>query len=116
MAKFAEAMRHWKRMCDTYTTEEAATCCKGCPMEDRECGAIYETGNADFDAIECAIMAWAAENPEPTYPTFYDWIESMMGDDRRSIVDDHDFAEWVTLNRIPADIAQKLGIKPKENV
>lgn len=28
MAEFAEVMRQWKRMCDAYTTDDAASCCK----------------------------------------------------------------------------------------
>ncbi len=70
-------------------------------------------------------MSWAAEHPEPVYPTWGEWLISVGAarkiptgipfelPDRR-IVD----PPWETVvdtnTHIPADIAQKLGIKPNE--
>lgn len=72
MAEFVDVMREWKRMCDTYTTDDAANCCKGCPMDGMGCGAIYEYNSADPEAIEQKVTAWGLTHPEPVYPT---WIE-----------------------------------------
>ena len=113
MAEFQEVMRQWKRMCDTYTTDDAANCCKGCRMAGRGCGAIYETDNADPDVIERETMTWAAEHPEPKYPTWYEWLVSVgvlgINKDRDCIM-----LKPELRHPIPADIAEKLGIEPKE--
>ena len=45
-------------------------------------------------------MEWAEAHPEPEYPTWVEWFNSMGGVDCGE--------------PIPADIAEKLGIKPKE--
>ena len=108
MAEFQEVMRQWKRMCDAYTTDDAASCCKGCPMSGRGCGAIYESGNADPDVIERETMSWAAEHPEPVYPTWREWF---IGTGMWT----HGLITDAVINKpIPADIAEKLGIEPKE--
>lgn len=104
MAEFQEVMRQWKRMCDAYTTDDAASCCKGCPMSGRGCGAIYESGNADPDVIERETMSWAAEHPV-VYPTWENWLTTLG------------VQSFNELSKpIPADIAEKLGIEPKEGV
>ena len=114
MAGFQETMRHWKRMCDTYTTEDMTTCCKGCPMDGRGCGAIYEDDIADPEAIECIIMSWAAEHPEPVYPTWGEWLTQIgvMGRTPTEMYNPY-FALAKCVTPIPADIAQKLGLPPK---
>jgi hypothetical protein len=66
---------------------------------------------------EKAIMDWAAEHPEPVYPT---WVEYLVGigvipheirlETADTLMDTH------LLKPIPADIAQKLGIEPKEAI
>lgn len=131
---FQEVMRQWKRMCDTYTTEEAATCCEGCPMEKGSgCCAIYENDDTDYDAIDRKVMAWAKENPEPVYPTWGEWLEaegvcfSRLTNYERiggfsipqvfnyQIDGKTAFMCGDKVNTpIPADMAEKLGVKPKE--
>lgn len=114
MAEFQEVMRQWKRMCDIYTTDDAKTCCKGCPMEDRECGAIYESGDADFGAIGREIMSWAAEHPEPVYPTWAQYFNKIIiSNGRKPLLTDAELLK-VVCTPIPADIAEKLGIEAKE--
>lgn len=116
MADFVQTMKDWRRMCDAYTTDDAARCCQGCPMSGRGCGAIYENGNADPEVIEREVNQWAAEHPEPVYPTWGEWLESFgvvevtKAKDRIITV----MMKPELLNPIPADIAQKLGIEPKE--
>ena len=112
MAEFQEVMRQWKRMCDAYTTDDAVSCCKGCPMSGRGCGSIYESGNADPDVIERETMSWAAEHPEPVYPTWGEWLVKMgvaeIGSGMLGI------QPAIAEQPIPDDIAQKLGLEPKE--
>jgi len=65
--------------------------------------------------VEEAVMAWAAEHPEPVYPTWGEWLIAigiLYRDDPR-----HAYSISIKANtQIPADIAEKLGIEPKEDV
>ena len=69
----------------------------------------YEQANKQLEEI---VMQWAAEHPEPVYPTWYEYVWSQLA--KKEPISDHDLATWMENNRIPADIAQKLGIEPKE--
>ena len=62
MSEFTEVMRNWRRMCDTYTTDDAARCCQGCPMDGRGCGAIYENGNADPEVIVREVQRFQSQS------------------------------------------------------
>lgn len=56
-------------------------------------------------------MAWAAEHPEPVYPT---WIDVLI---LYGVTDETGYNYLDSAyNHIPADIAEKLGIEPKEDV
>lgn len=102
MAEFTEVMRQAKRMCKSCAE------CSGCAMR-------YQ-----FERI---VMTWAAEHPEPRYPTWNEWHRSMFPD-ATALIRPCEF-ESVTVQecynrtcitcidrQIPADIAAKLGIKP----
>ena len=63
-------------------------------------------------------MRWATDNPEPVYPRWCDWLA-----EQGVLVCDNSFPNmryWYAMNTekmeqpIPADIAQKLGLEPKE--
>lgn len=121
MAEFAETMRQWRRMCKKYTTNDES-CCDGCPVVDyREngCGAIFEMEDGiDFLKYEAVITAWAKENPEPVYQS---WADYLMQIDVIPACTTTDQYEWFSLiinalenTPVPADIAQKLGLEPKE--
>ena len=63
--------------------------------------------------IEKEVMAWAAEHPAPVYPTWGEWLMSIgviNGVHPHGAID----ALGNLKQPIPADIAQKLGIEPKE--
>jgi hypothetical protein len=102
-------------------------------MEGIGCGAIYESDSPNFDAIEREVMAWAAENPEPEFPTWGEWLESEgicfsrltnyehIGSFSIPQVFEYQIDGKTAFmcgdkvnTPIPADMAQKLGIKPKE--
>ena len=62
-------------------------------------------------------MSWAAEHPEPVYPTWGDWLAEIgliswgnNGDGVYSVM----VPTFKMCTKIPADIAQKLGLQPKE--
>lgn len=108
VAEFQEIMQQFNRMC------KASAGCLGCPLHEQDgvdrcsVGAFIN----DSEHIEREVMAWAAEHPEPVYPTWGEWLCNIG-----LIHDCTDVVEMVHRlfhNSIPADIAQKLGIEPKE--
>ena len=115
MAEFAQTMKDWRRMCKAYTTDDDS-CCDGCPVVDfheHGCGAIFEMEDStNWQRYADTIRAWAAEHPEPVYPTWGEWLESIgvaqVGSGMLSI------HPAIAEQPIPADTAQQLGIEPKE--
>jgi hypothetical protein len=64
-------------------------------------------------SVERTVMSWAAEHPAPVYPTWGEWLMSIgviNGVHPHGAID----ALGNLKQPIPADIAQKLGIEPKE--
>ena len=112
MAEFKEVMRQWGRYCKGYT-ENHNDDCDGCPFEINGSCTSYAKDNAQrAEQIEKRIMSWAAEHPEPVYPTWEQAIAEMYLRSGRTKY--HNIAEWKINEPIPADIAQKLGIEPKK--
>lgn len=65
--------------------------------------------------LEEALLSWAAEHPEPVYPTWGEYLASIGV--MKPAQPDKAYEVWFTQlysTNIPADIAQKLGIEPKE--
>ena len=124
MAQFTEVMRQVRRMCESFSDGN----CSECPIGDAnalECG-ITATSEMDCKDVERLVMQWAAEHPEPVYPTWDEWQNSVFPDaeiditpctfgsrDRLNCKENRVCAECME-QKIPADIAEKLGIKPKE--
>jgi hypothetical protein len=88
-----------------------------CPL----CDVNSETG--EVEKIERIVMDWAAENPEPRYPTWKEWQDATFPDalcdmcPRVFGVAPMDGCVNVSCDdcmraHIPADIAKKLGVKP----
>ena len=121
MTDFVKVMRDWRRMCDAMTELAGDDdACRGCPLGDYGCPAIYESENRDFDfgVIERAVMAWAADHPEPVYMSWREYLEkigevprlpradfTVVGDLGKKIVQALDAP-------IRPDIAVKLGLEP----
>lgn len=121
MAEFQEVMRQAARMCRAH--EECDSCPIRAEMDDLGekcpfCGAL------DAAAIERKIMGWAKEHPEPVYPTWKEWQDTNFPNNdalmRPCIFESEEYFECKLeigcekcMNKpIPADIAEKLGIKP----
>lgn len=109
MAEYTEVMKTQKRMCKYY--EKISDSCEGCPIHEEEiayicCEAPCAIDIKDVDKAEKLIMAWAVEHQEPVYPTWREYIEDYTGILMIDVIDDP----------IPADIAEKLGLQPKEGV
>ena len=123
MAQFSEVMRQARRMCESFRDGH----CSECPIGDAdvlECG-ITVTSEMDCEEVERRVMQWAKAHPEKVYPTWSEWQNSTFPDadsdmlpceyGRRDLFDcgKKSCAECIG-EPIPAYIAEKLGIKPKE--
>lgn len=117
MVKFQEVIRQFHRMCKSGNCIEIKTCPLMKKPNAESCIMYAFENPCDFENI---VMAWAAEHPEPVYPTWLEWLESLgFGIAYRDGYDTNGVDGWAfSFNEaekpIPADLAQKLGIKPKE--
>lgn len=129
MAEFVQTMKDWRRMCNACQTEKDIRGVCGCfpagnyeicAMKSIDKEADLACDNLYFERLEKMITAWAAEHPEPVYPSWGEWlaeqgIVKLVNSERY----DEDYQKVLVLldsveNPIPADIAKKLGIEPKE--
>ena len=120
MADFVQTMKDWKRMCNAMGQEDEYTACGKCDLRPSVCPAIYEKecDGADWKHVEEVVTAWALDHPEPVYPTWWKYM-CMIG----VIPDelgDKTLGEATVYNlmntHIQSDIAEKLGLQPKEGV
>lgn len=120
MAEFTEVMRQAKRMCEARNGE-----CSGCGLwllGRTVCAmsGIMTCGMAE--EAERIVMYWAAANPEPRYPTWAEWQRANFPNAKRNIClmnfvghnacFNQDWCDTCLNQPIPADIAEKLGVKP----
>lgn len=99
---FREVMHEVNRLCMAQNN-----CDNDCPLENMGCCGNFGAHCSDplqVERIEDTVIAWAAEHPELVYPTWGTWLAERFGYDLREII----------YNPIPGDIAEKLGIEPKE--
>ena len=125
MAEFQEVMRQWVRICNSVPGKENYNFCSDkqsgyvCPLcNSGLCSkGISEQTDEDIASGERTIMQWAAEHPEPAYPTWSEWLVNigvfpkMMSTIPSKALD---AISNGVCKPIPADIAKKLGIEPKE--
>ena len=117
MAGFSEVVRIKKRMCNYFSINT----CKNCPLLHRGCGIISTLGHSDYEfkELEDTLLSWAAEHPEPEYPTWGEWFVEQSGfvkewENATNPAWEASIAIGMFRMPIPADIALKLGIEPKE--
>jgi hypothetical protein len=107
-------------MCDSLGS------CDECPVRESftaiDCPIVYR--GVDMTDIEQPVMDWAEKHPEPRYPSWHDAWKQLFPDGQGSPCPTSYGMkyepEWCgrdecykCRNRpIPADIAEKLGIKP----
>ena len=122
MAEFQEVIREKARMCNRHVA------CEDCPIADspvkKEARLLCSDFTVKFpDVVEKIVMNWAAEHPEPKYPTWREWqVSEFPGNDRimcKKIFMSAEEAGCGGKNccnclrePIPAHIAEKLGIEP----
>lgn len=111
MAEFQEVIRQWGRMCNSSDRISCENCKLYPVLPEDICRNVPDVETAQL--IEQEVMAWAAKHPEPVYPTWYEYLHGLgitkFYEGQHVCIDFHKVME-----RIPADIAQKLGLKPKE--
>ena len=109
MAEFVQIMKDLRRMCIAADNGPDTTKCGNCPLgESRLCSfEISDIDDYELQEAETCITTWAAEHPEPVYETWGQYFRRYYG---LEYCKDHK----MLLENIPADIAQKLGIEPKE--
>lgn len=126
MAEYNEVIKQFKRMCWYYSRDKVQ---KSCPMcasyPNCNIGQCRKIAFEKPAHLAATVMRWAAEHPEPKYPTWVEWLMKcgvLMPTMDTDIVFSEDGKHLVTGVRftlkayepIPADIAEKLGIEPKE--
>lgn len=111
---FQEVMKQWNRMCCAMHNCEDCEIYKKCLRQY----CLRHVFGLNFDcnaikAIELIVIQWAKDNPEKIYPTWGEWFLQTC---QVPLTSDLKHNDWeTTLNsHIPVDIAQKLGVKPKE--
>lgn len=116
MAEFATVMHEMARMCDVIIKKDE---CENCPISHNVlCGVLCNMEDKAIAEAEAAIMAWAAEHPEPQYPTWGEYLKSMgviVPRKNYTVMDTYSLIiSQINSTHISADIAKKLGIEPKE--
>ena len=110
MAEFQEVFKHWRRMCRMHN-------CKNCPGgesdgKDSICVFAQPYDERTEAEVENIIMAWAAENPEPIYPTWKDYFTMLYGQDYGLYGDKKLSLSHLCSEQIPPKVAVKLGLDP----
>lgn len=126
MSEFTKTMQDWRRMCNAFVKQYDNDCCKYCKLDHlKSCGAIWEIEEGTYGNIAETVDAWAAENPGPVYPTWAEWMaEQRLAEYKGRVIHERrENGNYVTkveavlskaaYKPIPADIAEKLGLKPK---
>ncbi len=121
MAEFQDIMKQAKRMCVTVND------CDQCElMTDAGCRFAIFADDAKYShEIEQIVMDWAAKHPEPRCPSWNEWQGANFQMAERAICAAHFmdagaagcYASGNSCDKcrerpIPADIAERLGIKP----
>ena len=125
MAEFVEVMKQARRMCLDYWG------CKKCPLKEDEgpsCRFFINEKPCDDAKTERIVLDWAAEHPEPVYPSWKEAWKSLFPDSyvtpcpKRWFGEDyypifvcaeHDCDYCKALPMHP-NVAKKLGIGPIE--
>lgn len=119
MAEFKEVVAQYERMCKHYTLTVG---CDYCPLHGKGCvdGRMPVYPLDKLEEYEKVVMDWAAKNPEPVYPTWAEWLHNIgvtISDQPFSAPNISVYVFQVNskmFDPIPTNIAEKLGIQPKE--
>lgn len=118
MAEFSDVVKHWARFCAAMQKKIEADgkyyTCDGCPLENnRMCTDTADAFTVDaMREVEDTVMAWAKDNPEPVYPSWWEFVKWHKSDGRIEETAS-DIVAWMVATPIPAHIAQVMGLEPK---
>lgn len=115
MAEFQEVVKQWRRMCAGHVCDNREGDVLICPLTIKHSGypcdyTVTDLSQEAVAQVEDIVMTWAAEHPEPMYPTWGEWLMEigiLKGNKATGFSINYDV-------HIPADIVEKLGLKPKE--
>ena len=115
MSEFQEVYKQYRRMC---SREQK---CDDCDIYKYINSKGYIESCSQFlkehsQEAEEVIMNWTTEHPEPVYPTWEEFLANMMTVDmvRGETANPNSVEKYMRETHIPAGIAEKLGIDPKE--
>ena len=122
MAEFTETMRQAKRLCAAHY---GMCSTNNCPLDSGEaCRLNIDPDGEDYNELERIIMDWAKEHPEPVYPSWEAAWRQLFPDANCVPCPDsfgikygvpecaHLACTACKSRPIPAEVAEKLGIKP----
>lgn len=116
MTEWMEVMNQFNRMCLYYHCKHE--CPMACPMNGVNISHCRKIAFEEPEVTEKTVMTWAAENPEPVYPTWGEWLHSLHVVGVHAMCAPEPNFYYAIDDKfnapIPADIAQRLGIEPKE--
>lgn len=103
---FVEVTKASKRMCDECP-------CGNCPVSSDNNGVGVSCAKLRLympEKFAGLVLQWAKEHPEKVYPTWKEWLTEM------DVIRPAYYKDIFEIRNdsIPADIAQRLGLKPKE--
>lgn len=117
MAEYTEVIKQFKRMCEWGNCSTAT----GCPMNpSHNIGQCRKIAFEKPEHFAATVMRWAAEHPEPVYPMWWEWlldkevVDVALTPDCFGGIITEIKSSGKMYEHIPADIAEKLGIEPKE--
>ena len=110
MAEFVDVLRQFDRMCWYY--QRKRECPMGCPMNGVNISQCRKLAFEEPKDTEKTVMAWAAEHKEPVYPSFLEWLHKVLPNLNGQ--NDHEAILELIKTPILDELAQKLGIEPKE--
>jgi len=120
MTNFAQTMRNWQRMCKYLDERYEEESCRICLIHN--CDAIWGMDEAtDWGKIEEIVNTWAAEHPEPKYPTWREYLKKMglttpksvyFSDENDTGLKVEDILTEKANQPIPPEIATALGLEP----
>lgn len=124
MSEFTDVMEQAKRMCKAFSDGH----CSECPIGNAkvlECG-ITVMSEMDCEEVERRVMQWANDHPEPVYPSWEEGWRQLFpeafstpcpvicGKKYRIAGCPNHRCDTCKKRVMPAEVAEKLGIKPKE--
>lgn len=114
MAEFKEVMKQRSRMCKHYLSMDIS--CENCPLDKARKNTMFQCFRyiaEYYQEAENVIMEWAEEHPVE-YPYMIDVLYDVFNMPKGLNVSNAGIWEWLNTIRISEDVAEKLGVKPKE--